>query len=233
LKKKLYEDDPSWEYFTVLEPKKFVAYNNYYYKRTKCHRLVIGTRKAKVMAGYRLIEKDLRNCKVWLKQVRDLLAEDPKNIGAKKNLKNTEDRDKYNLVKGLFVAALTIYGKCFTNCEGRRVRLQTKDIDEKHQETHDEAMAFRHNFAAHSGAKNLEYSNVVIVLDSKRKRATLPKVVTELIQPDSWGVESIDEFIELVDHVRQFALKKFDTLSDLVEREALEKGPDYWYRKAK
>lgn len=153
MKNKLFEDDPRWEYFTVLEPDNYVSYNNYFYKKTKCHRIEIDDPKAKVMAGYKLIEKDLRNCQIWLRHIKELLEKDPKNKKAKGHKKNIENREQYNLIKGLFVASLTIYGKCFTQCEGRKVKLERKNLEEKYHEDHDEAMSFRHNFAAHGGAK--------------------------------------------------------------------------------
>jgi len=48
-----------WSKFTVLDPESQTFYNRYYYKRVKAHRLVIDTPKAKALAGYTLIEKDL------------------------------------------------------------------------------------------------------------------------------------------------------------------------------
>ena len=82
-----------------------------------------------------------------------MVSSDERHVNATRSIANIENRELFNTVKGLFVAALTIYGKRFTSCEGRRVKLEKKNLSEDFHETHDEAMAFRHNFAAHSGAK--------------------------------------------------------------------------------
>lgn len=42
------------------------------------------------------------------------------------NVERVKDPSKMNIVKGLFIAALTFYGKCFTTCEGRKTKLESK-----------------------------------------------------------------------------------------------------------
>ena len=59
-KKRLYPDDPDWTYKTIVLPKGRVFYNKYYYKRKRAYRIVLDTPKATQLAGYILIEKDLR-----------------------------------------------------------------------------------------------------------------------------------------------------------------------------
>jgi len=56
-------------------------------------------------------------------------------------------------------------------------------------------------------------------------------MVTELIQPDSWGIDNTEDFIQLAGHARKFSQNKVNILSQKVESEALQKGPDYWYGK--
>ncbi|KAJ8738356.1 hypothetical protein H9Y13_09320 [Aeromonas veronii] len=231
VKKRLYEEDPNWLYETVLLKDEFIAYNNYFYKRVKAHRIVLDTPKAKALAAYTLIEKDLRSCAVWLNAILNILKSDPRHVNANGNLAN-EDRETYNVVKGLFVAALTIYGKCYTSCEGRRVKLEKSNLDEMYHEIHDEAMSFRHNFAAHSGAKKLETTSVVVVLDSKFNRRNIPRISTELMQPDSWSIKETKDFINLVEHVRKFVKDKISALTDKVYKDdVLSKGKEYWYKK--
>ncbi|MGZ7307030.1 hypothetical protein ACXWRJ_09320, partial [Streptococcus pyogenes] len=88
--------------------------------------------------AYSLIEKDLRSVIIWLNEIEKLAPED---------LDRWKNPDKMNLVKGLFVAALTFYGKCFTSCEGRRVKLEKTIIDPEYLDLHDHIMKLRHNFA--------------------------------------------------------------------------------------
>lgn len=232
-KKVLFNDDPSWTYEPVLLPDGSRFYNRYFYKRKRAHRIPLDEPKAEVLSGYVLIEKDLRSCKIWLESIIKMASSDERHVNATRSIANIENRELFNTVKGLFVAALTIYGKCFTSCEGRRVKLEKKNLSEDFHETHDEAMAFRHNFAAHSGAKKLEYSKVILLLNPNRRKNQLPRISTELLQPDSWGLESTKKFIDLVEHARSFCIEKHRVLSDKVLAEAIEKGADHWYAKRK
>lgn len=221
-----------WSKFTVLDPETQEFYNRYYYKRVKAHRVVIDTPKAKVLAAYTLIEKDLRSIMIWLDEIKGLLASDKVTAGKKGSQKTAHDRTRYNLIKGLFVASLTFYAKCFATCEGRRVKLDKSNLSDEFQKHHDNVMEIRHNFAAHSGAKKFEKVHVVMALDSKRRRGAIPFITRELGQPDSYSLESTEEFISLVLHVKVFVDQKIDTLNEkLLKDDILTKPPDYWYKK--
>jgi len=153
-------------------------------------------------------------------------------VGKKGSQRTAHDRTRYNLIKGLFVASLTFYAKCFATCEGRRVKLEKSNLSEEFQKHHDYIMDTRHNFAAHSGAKQVERVHVVMALDSKRRRGAVPFVTRELGQPDSYSLESTEEFISLVSHVKGFVNQKIDTLNEkLLKDDILTKTPDYWYKK--
>ena len=228
-KKKIFVDDPFWTYETVLKPDGFDMYNKYYYKRNKAKRIVLDTPISKAYSGYKLIEKDLRNCLIWLRIIEKHLNEEPRYSNQSQNLDNTDNRELFDMIKGLFVASLTIYGKCFTTCEGRRIKLERDNLDESHKDTHDYAMSFRHNFAAHSGAKNMEFARFVVVLEPKKYKSKRPVTVAELLQPDTWGLENVKEFIGLAESARIFALEKVEMLHEKLDEYVLKKGKDYWY----
>lgn len=218
-----------WTKRTILEPTG-KAYNNYYYKRKKAHRVVIDTPKAKALGGYTLIEKDIRSGIIWLNHIHDLLKDDPNYLNADSPVKATYSREKFNIAKGLFVAALTFYGKCFATCEGRRIKLEKKNLDENFHSSHDDAIELRHNFAAHSGDAGHEYVKVVAALDSKKK--SLPYVGRELFQPDTYIAKDINGFISLFEHAQIKCNEKIETLSEkLYEEDILKKGMEYWYEK--
>ncbi len=231
MKKKLSPDDPYWTYESVVNPDRIDYYNRYYFKRRKAHRIPLNTGKAKTLAAYLLIEKDLRNCITWLNTIQSMFSMDERYLDATTSIaSNAEHRDTFNTVKGLFVAALTIYGKCYTSCEGRKVKLEKSNLDESFHATHDSAMAFRHNIAAHSGAKKFEFSRIVLLLDQKKSRKTLPKIASELLQPDAFLTTEIDKFLELAEHARSFCLEKCKVLEKKIyEDDVLSKTKDYWY----
>jgi hypothetical protein len=133
----------------------------------------------------------------------------------------------------LFVAALTFYGKAFSQCEGRRIKLDRKQLDAAFHEAHDSAISFRNNFAAHSGAQFLERSEIALVLPPKAKREVVPRVFREMTQPD-YAVEREGQvsFSALVGHARSLALRKISELPDrILSEEVLPKGYAYWSKK--
>ncbi|EIU7615359.1 TPA: hypothetical protein ACF39K_004589 [Vibrio parahaemolyticus] len=229
-KKQLYKDDPNWTYESIVKPDGIDFYNRYFYKRKKAHRIPLDTGKTRTLSAYLLIEKDLRNCITWLNTIVSMLSHDERYVGATTSLANTENRELFNIVKGLFVAALTIYGKCYTSCEGRRVKLEKSNLDEPFHIAHDSAMAFRHNFAAHSGAKKYEFSRIVLVLDPKKNRKTLPRIASEMLQPDSFIISEINEFLELAKHAQKFCQQKCKLLeAKIYEEDVLKETKEYWY----
>jgi len=221
-----------WSKFSVVEQETQTFYNRYYYKRVPAKRIVIETPKAKALGAYTLIEKDLRSILIWLNDIKDLLATDKETIGKQGNQKTSHDRARYNLIKGLFVASLTFYGKCFATCAGRKIKLEKSNLSKDFLSTHESIIEARHNFAAHSGASQLERVNVVMALDRKKRKGVEPYVSRELYQPDSYSIEHIEEFILLVNHAKQFADRKVDTLNlKLLEEDILSKPMEYWYKK--
>lgn len=220
-----------WSKFTVLDPETQIFYNRYFYKRVKAYRVVIDTPKARTLAAYTLIEKDLRSTMVWLNEIKELLASDKVTAGKSGSQKTTHDRTRYNIIKGLFVASLTFYAKCFATCEGRKVKLEKRNLSEEYQKYHDDIMETRHNFAAHSGAKKIERVHIVMALDSKRRKGAVPYITRELGQPDSFSPKCTEDFIALVTHVKEFVDKKIVIMNDkLLKDDILTKTPDDWYK---
>ncbi|MCK4794894.1 MAG: hypothetical protein KAV87_64790 [Desulfobacteraceae bacterium] len=223
------KEEDHWTTKTIVEPNTGKYYRDYFFKKQLAHRIIIGTPKATVLAGYTLIEKDLRSAIIWLNYIKDQLKDEPSFIDPIGSVE-TPNKDCFTIMKGLFVAALTFYGKSFTTCEGRKVKLERANLDEKFYEEHDNAMEYRHNYAAHSGAKKLEQAVVVLALDKKRK--SNPYFGRELYQPDLISLNDLNGFGSLFEHAKDFADRKIEILSDKVyDEDVLPKGADYWYSK--
>lgn len=220
-----------WDTVKILEPDTGRFSCRYTYKRKKALRVVIETKKSQALSGYILIEKDIRNILIWLSEVKRMLESDEQSRNQKGHIAS-ENRDLFNIIKGLFVASLTFYGKCFTTCEGRKIKLDKKFVEDKFKEKHDEMMDMRHNFAAHSGAKKMEVARVVLALDANKKKMTHPHLAKELYQPDSISLDSVDLFILAIESLQKSVNRKIDTLVDKVfTDDILSKGLDYWYKK--
>lgn len=223
----------NWSKQTILEADTGRAYNKYFYKRRPAIRVVIDSPKARALAGYTLIEKDLRSARIWTETIKSLLEADSVAVKAKGSSKTHHDRETYNQIKGFFVAALTFYAKCFSSCEGRKIKLEKKNLNEEFHEDHDSVMEMRHNFAAHSGSSQFESVQVVIALDSNRKKGTTPYFCRELKQPDSYTLKDMDKILRLLEHAKSFADTKIEVLTEKVLRDdIIPKGADYWYSKA-
>lgn len=224
--RKIKQED-GWEVHEILEPHQVKRITKYFHKRKRAPRIELKDKISQQLAGYTLIEKDLRNVLVWLDEIDQLHLEERRN-----SPQISPDRKTYNLVKGLYVAALTFYGKCFTTCEGRRIKLERKMLDEKYWARHDEIMHMRHNFAAHSGADSFEEVKIALVLYPNKRSNEKPKLYRELMQPDFADDPDIS-FTEVVKSLRLAVLRKISQIEDRVyEKEILPKGKMYWYEKA-
>lgn len=201
----------------------------YKYKNGKCRRIQIKSRLADQLSGYFLIEKDLRNCIAWAKEIDRLV---PGEYKKKKMHIKSPDRDVYNIVKGLFVACLTFYGKCYSKCEGRPVKLERSQLGEEFRDFHDDCIAYRHNFAAHSGAKKIEYVELAFVFPEKVKKGQVPPhdLFKELYQPDY--IVTADEEVDLIslfEAAKSVADKKIDFLiKKIFEDEIYSRDFEFW-----
>lgn len=219
-----------WSVKEVIEPKSGKIHRLYSYKGKPAKRIVLDTPMAKQMAGYILIEKDLRSAAIWLQEIDRIRGDDVKLD--LKGSRRAVDRERYNLVKGLFVAALTFYGKAFAQCEGRRVKLERRQIDAEFHEIHDDAIALRNNFAAHSGAKFVERSSVALVLHPKKEKIP-PKLFKEMDQPDFFiQVPGQKTFTQLIEHAREIPLRKLKELdAKILKEDVIPLGFEYWAKK--
>jgi hypothetical protein len=143
-----------WQVKETVDPVTGKDERFYTYKRKPCLRVKLDSKLAQQLAGYVLIEKDLRSVGGWLKEIGERHTETSKIKG--EGFRRSIDRERYGLIKGLFVASLSFYGKCFGSCEGRRVKLERSLLDDRFRFKHDEVLKLRHNFAAHSGAEKFE-----------------------------------------------------------------------------
>ncbi|EOK5757383.1 hypothetical protein ACM6XL_004410 [Vibrio vulnificus] len=212
-----------WMIEEIYDPKKG-RYNKYYYGKKAAPVVRMVDKISQQYAAYTLIEKDLRSVLFWLKEIERMKPSNAERI---------KDPDKMNLVKGLFVAALTFYGKCFTACEGRKTKLEAKIIPEDFKETHELAMNLRHNFAAHSGAENFEDVRVSLVLHPDKNSDVKPKLFSEMMQTDFLAGEEFP-FLGLVEELQKLVLDKRNQVGEVVlEKIVRPEGKKFWYKKAK
>ena len=184
--------------------------NTYYFKGERSIKIPLEGMIATRMAGYTLINHDLRMILAWLK----MLIDEYNKLGLDKakqtvvHITPEINRDKFDELKAFMVAAVTFYGKLFTKADGRKVKLEVNlfGANPKYIQIHNEVMMYRHNFSAHSGQAKVEYVEVYLVLDSKKERATRPLIARIMNQPNAFTNKFIDNFIE----VCKYLLAKMD-----------------------
>lgn len=204
-------------------------HQRYYYKKKRALRVVLDSYTSKQLAGCVLIEKDLRNVLAWLDAIDEIIPYQDR----KKGNRISSDRKIYSLVKGLFVACVSFYGKCFTECKGRKVKIEKKDIDVDFHSTHDTIMGLRHNYVAHGGVSEGEFCIVSLVLPPLKYTNVYPKIYTELGQVDLVDFDDNSEnFRLLVEHLQVKMQERIRGLHQRIfEKEVIPHGPKFWYRK--
>jgi hypothetical protein len=218
--KYLFSEDKDWKVLEQADSEGKSSKNEYYFKGKRCKRKIIDSQLSQKLAGYRLIEKDIRNIKDWLKNILIIYE---KNYG--KDTPTDEvilnyDRETFGLVKALFVASMSFYGKLFTTARGRRVKLERSIYDnETDRKMHDDIMEFRHNYTAHSGEEKIENVNVVLAIPVHNKYRKNAQLVCELIQPDSVSPNSIKEMLETINRLHDIVLEKTDEYFELTKKE--------------
>ena len=113
------------------------------------------------------------------------------------------------------------------------MKLERRQLSAEFHSAHGNAIMYRNNFAAHSGAKVLELAEVAVVLPPKSKAGIGPNLYREMTQPDYYSTTAEDKsFADLIEHSRELAVRKIVQLTEKVLKEdVLPKGYDYWARK--
>ena len=223
-----------WKVKEHIDPKTGIASRRYTYKNKSCKRKVIDTNYGRQLAGYCLIEKDLRNCIAWLSEIERLYASSGEN--KERGFAISGNREIFNVIKALYVAMITFYGKCFAGCEGRRVKLERSKIEEKYRELHDHCIRHRNNYTAHSGAEKIETCQIVLVYPSKvaRNKPVKTNLFTEIAQPDAMLVDKGEQqevdLMGLFEHVKTQVERKIKLLTEKIYEEEITNKPEGIYR---
>lgn len=212
----------------VMNPETGEVTLNYFWDNQAIPKVRLSGRRAERLAGLTLIQKDLNNCANWIIKA----AEQAKTLKGDTEAQFTrfEDRDVADQIKALFVAALTFYGKAFTQAAGRRMQLSRDWLDESFRETHDFYMKFRHNMAAHSGDEKLEHaeSDMLLVPDSTGTHSPI-QLFTNRLQPDfAWSSDDEETFTALIAHVLEKVQSKSEELSSQIFDASMLKGAAFW-----
>ncbi|MGU9850283.1 hypothetical protein ACU680_05765 [Pseudomonas koreensis] len=215
-----------WKSYVHLNAATGQRESTYTYMGRKCVKFVLDSHLCKQMLAYAAIERDLTAAIVWLKKISDIKlpsANDALHVDSSAMV----DRE---IVKALFVAAISFYGKCFTVGDGRSVKLERIMLPEELRETHDTAMTYRHDYVSHSGSRGIESGRAYFVRQKNIERGK-PfgyGIKVEMFQPDLvWFREGDSNlWIELFEGARSVAEKKLNLLQEKIYVEEIESKSD-------
>lgn len=220
-----------WKVESVVIPETGEHYNRYFFKRVRAKRIPLKSKLAMQLGGYALIERDLRIVGTWLEEMHKHCEPLPENSRAGWGATRSSD-EEHPIVQSLFVSSVSFYGKCFSQCDGRKIKLDKKWVPHKFEDTHDLLIQMRNNFTAHSGATKFERVNVALVLAAKgNKLKDEALLYRELYQAESMRSLSSDDssFEQLVEVLHEKVLLKLKSLNDKIFKEEINpKGMSYW-----
>lgn len=218
-------DELGWRVEETVSPHTGKVRRIYFFRGRKAYRLVWDSHIARQLAGWSLIEKDLRNISEWNRILIDLVQE----VGDKKmNLNKTRGKIgtpvQAATMKALTVSIIAFYGKLFTEAKGRRVVLQRMSVPEDFRKLHDTLIGMRHSYVAHAGEEGHEEAAIAIALDSNESRWTPHRIFTEIQQANNLIPDDLQKFSELADCLREDAKLKIKLLASKIDKEISELG---------
>jgi hypothetical protein len=182
-----------------------------------CPVVVLDDQLARRQAGYTLIDLDLEDVESWLSQAYGLYGpqEDIPNKKGKpvdQYLLTSEDHSLRS-AKALWFSAIVVYAKCFTQADGRGVKLERENVPDAMKECHDKIMNYRHTIVAHAGVTNLETAPLEIILSPPKAPGKF------FLKNNCKRIEFSDDrnepvtFTDLVNAVHESVRKKRDQLT--------------------
>jgi len=158
---------PGWYQYAPLfaglnKPVKFT----YKYHKQKAIRHPLNSRVAKRYAAFWTILADIDSVKAFVKQINKLIEF---NSG-----QDVLEENQQILIQGLFIAALTTYGRCFTSSGGRKNTPQANEIfsgDRNALKRHEIIMDLRNAYAAHHHElQGQEFIPVLLTVNKRGKK---------------------------------------------------------------
>ncbi|TKF98949.1 hypothetical protein FCV71_01420 [Vibrio lentus] len=201
------------------------------YKRKPLYSIPLTGRIPSQIAGYSLINKDLKNARQWAHTAVSMTVEAHSHeYISKGNYFMAQDREKFDMIKALFIASLTFYAKAFTKCEARNAKLARKDLSKEFREDHDFYMNLRNKYVAHSGSEDLESAQPHMLLSPKKSSKFIPRMHIVRSQPDvAISEDEANSFVSLIEHVTSLVDVKVNKASErLFEDHIAIHSIDYW-----
>jgi hypothetical protein len=221
-----------------VDPETFDLKHRYYFDSKECPKVILNSQQAKNFAAYALIKKDL---KFVLKSFKYAISIASEKLGTENDgdvfAYRAEVDAESDILKALYISGVVTYGKCFTKADGRRVKLEYKDLfkdEEKYEKLHLELMEQRHQYIAHGGKTKYEKVQPILVLHPDSESNQEPTLMTESFHVDGFSKEDFEEYLSLAEAVDKKLNEILDKKSQaLYEKEVATKDNKSWYEEEK
>jgi len=205
----------------------------YFLNGVECPQIKLDSMQSKLFANYALIKKDLKFCKQALK-IAISLAKSSDDLTSKGQFRAEFDEES-DILKAMYISFVVTYGKCFTKADGRRVKLETKEIfeDDEVKEEHLSVMTQRHEYIAHGGKTNLEQVEPIVILHPDISENFAPLLTTQSFHLAGLSCEHFESLFELVIYVDKYLDQLLEKKSKaLVDKEITTFTLEELYKKA-
>ncbi|CZH22602.1 Uncharacterised protein [Legionella pneumophila] len=179
--------------------------------------IIFDTKISRQLAGYTLIEKDIRDTRELLKEHNILFA-------------RCDNPGESLLLKGLMKAIVITYGKCFTAAKGRKIKLELSHIKSPQGiELHNGLIDMRNQYVAHGGVSSHEKVQITLLCPSSKEIKKIRQgkyaegsiiLGKKLLQTTTTNEFNHEDFEILLQDHHDYVLKK---ISDLANRLGVNK----------
>lgn len=180
-----------------------------------CPYVVVEGSLAKRVAGLSLIREDLR-------AVKEMLAR--------------MDHHTQDFVgnKALLFGAVILYGKCFTQANGRGAKLDTKDVfaSSNKRQSHERLMELRNEYVAHGGNDKEEQLKIILLLDPNKANKRFIQLVGHGASAHGFDEQARDKALETVAHVQAYVNRALEKTKAALMDELYTEGVERVYKHA-
>ncbi len=215
----------------VIDGVTYQAEFEYFWQGEKCKIKELTSKQAKIIAAYGLIKKDLKYVEKSIEHAIEISQKISENQNLTKIYTKEEQfqiRDEFNfesdLLKSLYISSIVTYGKCFVQAQGRRVKLECKDVfsdNDNFEKQHLEIMEQRHQYIAHAGNTNHEHSKAVLIITPDNE----PFFNAEAGHISGYGVDFFENFLSLSRLVHGYVNDTFQKKCDSFCKKEIEGKP--------
>lgn len=180
-----------------------------------CPYVVLEGPMAKRLAGLSLVQQDLLEVQSMLTRI-DPMSNDI--VGT----------------KAMLFGALVLYGKCFTQADGRGVKLERKKIfsEDEARESHERMMQLRHEFVAHAGKAREEQLIILLLLNPDTRAKSFRGLIGNGVSAHGLDEQARRECLETVSHALAYVTAARKEAENRLLQEVTKNGIEWAYENA-